>query len=352
MAELEAFESAFGPDPDVAYSQSSMDDIRRNRRRLENELFFDKLLKAVGINEHRKRHCFFSEILIACEHKDAGLMSCLASVLYPPRSNEELRKLYGKIMECNAPDQHKSSLVYYILKDLQIRGQGAAKFAKSEFLPNKYQILIDGIWHMDRLQFEVNTAHPKCAAALPLTVTMQEALEYLTDPSLIPTFPEEILHTLCSHCRTDPTLPLAYYHTVSPEITSSGVLFSFFSALCRASVTEAFYFSRARGEASHRTLFEMLVAFVHAAEGGRPRADRAVELINLPLGEEEEEWLEEYLVGGEGSTLFGAKDTVMMRKIATGRTREAVEMAPGMRERTIGDVNWSRLTEALAQRPR
>ena len=51
MDQLVSFEAIFGSAPDTAYNQKTIDQIHKTRRYLENELFIDKLLIAVGISE-------------------------------------------------------------------------------------------------------------------------------------------------------------------------------------------------------------------------------------------------------------------------------------------------------------
>ena len=51
MDELDQFDSVFGSDPSLAYNNQTVDHILRNRRSLENELFFDRLLNALGVNQ-------------------------------------------------------------------------------------------------------------------------------------------------------------------------------------------------------------------------------------------------------------------------------------------------------------
>jgi len=161
-----------------------------------------------------------------------------------------------------------------------------------------------GLWHIDRLQFEV-------------------ALQYLTYPSLIPTFPDEILETLVQHAKHDDmTLPLAYYHTVQPTLTSSNATESLFTAIARASITEAFYFSRGQAENAQKHMFELLI-FV-----------------------EEESWFEDYLTTGDGRTLRKAKDTLLMRKIGTGRFTEAV-LVEGTSSRAVGGLSWDMMQNAV-----
>lgn len=51
MASIEDFNAIFGSAPDLAYQQKTVEEIHKNRRQLENCLFFDRLLKAVGIDQ-------------------------------------------------------------------------------------------------------------------------------------------------------------------------------------------------------------------------------------------------------------------------------------------------------------
>ncbi|MCJ1392404.1 hypothetical protein MMC18_005271 [Xylographa bjoerkii] len=299
----EEFDTVFGSEPNLAYHEQTLHDIQKHRRLLENELFFDRLLKAVGIDQ--------------------------ASKLYPPRSNNDLRILFDRITSSTSPDHQKQSLVYYILRDLPPKKTTAEAFAESSYLPEKYQVFIDGIWYLDRLKLE-------------------RALDYLTSPSLIPTFPDEILYALCRHAtQNDSSLPLSYYYSVSPPLASFKVLSAFFERSCKASLTEAFYFSRRCGPLQHHQLFEQLITFVHANSAGDVRASRALELIHLPLGEKEEQWFEEFLNEGKGNTLYGAMDTLMMRKIARGKVRDAVDLGSKLSGRKIDGLNWMTLREGL-----
>ena len=45
------FDSIFSFRPDIAYDQQTLDQISKNRQSLENELFIDRLLKALGIEK-------------------------------------------------------------------------------------------------------------------------------------------------------------------------------------------------------------------------------------------------------------------------------------------------------------
>lgn len=49
MADSYAFETVFGDRQDIIYDNRIAEQIVRNRRLLENELFFDRLLHALGL---------------------------------------------------------------------------------------------------------------------------------------------------------------------------------------------------------------------------------------------------------------------------------------------------------------
>lgn len=173
------------------------------------------------------------------------------------------------------------------------------------------------------------------------------ALQYLTHPSIIPTFPDEIIEVLVGHAKNnDLSLPLAYYHTVQPSLTSPQAIECLFSAMARTSVTEAFYFCRGQSEHARRHMFEMLIALVLNNSSIDTIADRSVELISLPFTEEEESWFVEYLQHGEGRSIRKAKDTLMMRKIGTGKFSEALSIRHTNR-RSVSGLDWQTLSEAV-----
>ena len=58
-------------------------------------------------------------------------------------------------MTSSSPNHHKQSLVYYVLKDVPHAYKSALDYATTCYLPKKYQVFIDGIWHLDKLMFEV-----------------------------------------------------------------------------------------------------------------------------------------------------------------------------------------------------
>ena len=63
-------------------------------------------------------------------------------------------------------------------------------------------------------------------------------------------------------------------------------------------------------------------------------------MIGLPFDATEEEWFEEYLGREDGKKLKRAKDTLVMRKIVTGRLSEAVK------DKSLGS-GWAMVQEGV-----
>ncbi|KAL8735530.1 MAG: hypothetical protein Q9166_000698 [cf. Caloplaca sp. 2 TL-2023] len=306
MDDFEDFDKLFAFDPSFAYGELTVNKISKSRRLVDNELFADRMLKTLGIGQPQD--------------------------IYPPRSNRTLRNLHQQIISSASPDHHKYSVLYYILKDVSDKDdQHASTFAQAVFLPEKYRIFIDGIWLLDRGHFE-------------------DTLDYLTEPVLIPTFPEEIIYTLCTHPgQHDNTLPLAYYYTVSPAIISSKVRNALFAKLAASSVTEAFLWSRKQGESSQHQLFEQLISTVLNGLEGEERVRRSVELIHLPFSKDEESWFEAFLTDEKGRNLPGAKDTLAVRASATGRSTAVAAQNGGYGTKGDHAMEWSSLGSSFEQ---
>jgi hypothetical protein len=212
-------------------------------------------------------------------------------------------------------------------------------------LPEKYRLFIEGLWNLDRLEFRVRFP----IAIMTLADMIQRAIEYLTEPSIIPTFPDEILYALTlSHLpKHDDGLVIAYYHTACPPLASEKVQRSFFETLCRASVTEAFYFTRKYDETRRCKYLELLIHFVLNTSAGQTRSNRAMELIGLPFDNKEEEWFEESLLRGRGRNWHGAKDTVMMRRLATGKISNLSTELESLGGKKVDGLNWDVLKQSM-----
>lgn len=176
-----------------------------------------------------------------------------------------------------------------------------------------------------------------------------DALEALTNPSLTPTFTDEILHVLVKYGKADEGLALAYYNTVTPPLVDDKVLMAYFSVLSANSVAEAYLFAQKQEAVRHRLLFEALVVSVHSSHGGEVRASRALELISQPFIEEEEAWFEEFLLHGDGSQYPHSKDSVLARRIATGKSHEGVGALDRLRGQQIRGINWDDVRTSMAK---
>ncbi|KAL9000878.1 MAG: hypothetical protein Q9169_000633 [Polycauliona sp. 2 TL-2023] len=299
MADFQNFDILFASDRSFFYGEQAITKILKSRRLAHNELLIDKLLKMLGVERPQD--------------------------LYPPRSNQSLRNLHSQIIDSAAPHHHQQSLLYYVLKDTPDHNKAASAFTRAVFLPGKYKTFIDGIWLLDRGVFE-------------------NALGYLTEPILTPTFPEDILYLLCTHPgQHDDKLPLAYYNTVFPAVTSTKVAEAFFAKLTSSSVTEALVWCRNHGQSSHRPLFEQLLHSVLNGPEREHRARRSVELLHLPFVGEEETWFTAYLTEGKGKDFHASKDAYTVRILATGKNSPTAGAADAYREKGRPVMDWSSL---------
>ncbi|OJJ56844.1 hypothetical protein ASPSYDRAFT_155497 [Aspergillus sydowii CBS 593.65] len=304
MAPWEEFDAIFHFNKNFTYDGKVIAQIIKNRGALENQLFADRLLELLGVQS--------------------------VTNIYPPVSNSDLRALIRHIVSSELDIHQKQSLIYYILKDCRAPGDAAAQFARKCHLPEKYRLFIEGLWHLDRLEFK-------------------RAIEYLTEPSIIPTFPDEILYALTlSHLpRHDDNLVMAYYLTVNPPLTSEKAQRAFMATLSRASITEAFYFTRKHHDALRQMYLTQLIEFVHTTDAGQLRSTRAMELIGLPFDDQEEEWFENALLRGNAKALHGAKDTVMMRRLASGKTAGLSAELESLGGKKIDGLNWDMLKQSM-----
>jgi len=142
---------------------------------------------------------------------------------------------------------------------------------------------------------------------------------------------------------------MAYFLSANPPLVDSHVRDEFVKYMARRDLTETFYWIRGRPYAERRHLFELVVA--RSLDSSimttkEMRTEMAMELVQLPFCEEEEEWFEGFLLEGQGRNLQGARDTVLVRRIATGRVGEAVKEEGG-RGRRLDAVDWEVLRDGL-----
>lgn len=171
-------------------------------------------------------------------------------------------------------------------------------------------------------------------------------MDYLTQPSLTPTFTNEILDILMSHNQDG--LAIAYYQAVSPSLQNPEANLAYFKILSKGSTTDAFYFSRSAPDTLRRQLLEILIDEVLRLTN-KERASRAVELVDLPFNGDEQAWFEEYLADGDGRNTRNAADLVMMRNIATGRIKDAQHAMRVLQvsKRTRNELSWTHVMAGL-----
>ncbi|KAH6668112.1 nuclear pore complex assembly-domain-containing protein [Plectosphaerella plurivora] len=298
MFDYNNFEHVFPTAAVFPYGRKSIQETETFRKSFNGALFIDRVLSALGLSKAKT---------------------------YPPKQESALASLHQVLCEADISIHHRLSIFYYLLLDFDgqdARTQYSTKFAEVSGVPKNYQILMRGLWLLDHQQFE-------------------RALEHVTHPSLIPDFADEILITFAKNCPPgDYSLPLAYYHTVQPILKSQEAIQLLFNAMAQTSVTEALTYTRAQPEAAREQLFKQLISSVLEAAPSEETADRATELVGLALADAEEQWFEEFLSQGEGRRLKHSKDTLLMRKLATGRYSEVV------REKGVGS-NWATILEGM-----
>ncbi|ROW02397.1 hypothetical protein VMCG_06088 [Cytospora schulzeri] len=280
MPDFNDYRQVFKPEWGSPYTQEFSRQTDIYRKRLNGSLFMDRVLRALGITKSKS---------------------------YPPKGDDGLYQLHQKICDSQSSVHQKLSVFYYLLLDFnehlgsQTRTSFADIFAGRFAVPKKYETFMKGLWNMDRQQFNL-------------------ALEDLAHPSLSQEFSDDIIITLVQNAEHDDySLALAYYHTVKPVLDDPSALEHLFEAMSRTSLVEAFYFARTHPEQTRRLLFEQLMTSVLEGRGSIDTATRATELVSLPLDSAEEQWFEDYLTNGDGRKLRKAKDTVLMRRVVTGR---------------------------------
>jgi len=276
MLEYTNFQKVFPSGIQIPYHRKFVHEIDARRKHLGGQLFIDRVLKALGITKNK---------------------------IYLPKSDNAVRQLHQQICEASMSVHHKLSLIYYILLDFDTvddQASVAESFVSAAGMPQNYQIFMKGLWYMDCQQFST-------------------ALEYVTHPSLIPDFADDIIIALVQHAtENDYDLALSYFYAVQPVLKSSKALQLLFCAMAQTNVTEALLYSRTYPEHTRELLFRQLVAEI-LDSGTLAQAD---DLAFLPFDFAEEAWFEEYLSNGEGRNFKKAEDTLLVRIITRGRYGE------------------------------
>ena len=106
---------------------------------------------------------------------------------YPPKGDTGLRGLHQQVCENKGSAHHKLSVLYYLLLDHDdVRGARsnlADALAEESALPQKYQILMRGLWHMDRMEFKVRLSPPSLSFSLTARIFFNVTDTNLAVPS-------------------------------------------------------------------------------------------------------------------------------------------------------------------------
>ncbi|KAL1595601.1 hypothetical protein SLS59_008239 [Nothophoma quercina] len=318
MLDVEDFDAVF---QGLNYTDGLVHQIQENQHSLGGQTYFERLLELLKIKGRKA---------------------------YPPKSPQQLYDLHQRIVSSETTLHNKHCLIFYILKDLSPQhhegDELATEFARNVHLEKRFWTFIEGLWALDRLEFAT-------------------AVGNLTHPSIIPTFPDEIMFTLLKgreHLNKvnvqkgeqDEVLPLAYFNCVRPPLEDQKVRNEFAKYLSRRNVTETYYWIHTRPEYEQKPLFEILIeqtlekSVLDQGEEVYTREDKAMELVSLPFSEDEEEFVEKYLTEGKGRGFRNAEDTVMIRRIAMGKLTKVAD-DQGIRGRKVDGVNWDSLKNGI-----
>ncbi|KAF5262640.1 hypothetical protein FOXYS1_6625 [Fusarium oxysporum] len=278
------------------YDRETQRDIEHSRKTFDGALFIDRVLRAVGITKAK---------------------------IYPPKTDNALKQLHQQICEAIMSTHHKFSIFYYILLDFdQTSGRESVSdaFVDASGIPKKYQIFMKGLWYLDRQEFS-------------------RALEYISHPSLIPDFADDIMTVLVHSAQDrDYSIALSYFYAVQPVLKTSAALELLFGAMANTNISEALFYSRTHPPHTRELLFHQLIASVLDSPHDE-LSERASQLTFLPFDKSEEAWFEEYLLHGNGKTHKKAKDTLVMRKIACDQFSDVTKIRHG--------GQWSGILEGI-----
>jgi len=133
---------------------------------------------------------------------------------------------------------------------------------------------------------------------------------------------------------------MGYYIAVSPPLKDENTFDAFFELLLSNNIVEAYKFAQGQDHTRHKSLFERIVISIHQEKNGSRRAERATLFFGLPFSSEEETWFEDFVLNGNGSKLPGAKDSVMVRRIARGISSADATVLNRLKGESIGGLSW------------
>ncbi|RPA72858.1 hypothetical protein BJ508DRAFT_419265 [Ascobolus immersus RN42] len=306
-----------------AYSAARIQTIKRCRNSMpDGLLFYDRLLIDLGEMDPRK--------------------------MYPPQNPQAFKLLISEILENERLDRLKKySFLYYLYRDMdKVTKPGAIlpteKIIKALSLPSHFVTMMDGFYDLDQHNFE-------------------EAIPALTHPSVFPNYTRQIL-VLLTTCNTNhlrgAQLAVLFMQTAAHTTNESDKATQevYFNALKQVSITGAYRYLRTlfpEGlEHAHSSPFLISLtqyalslpsAKIGAGEQlkGEKKVDSAMEFLQLPFSEEEQEVIREFLRVHSGDV---AKDTVILMGMMSGKWQEVFEdVGEGRGEgvKKVGGLTWN-----------
>ncbi|KAJ3090792.1 hypothetical protein HK102_002655 [Quaeritorhiza haematococci] len=268
------FEEWFSRQPNIfPYKTKVRESIRKMRSRMDNELFFDKLLSICGVD---------------------------AAASYPPDDVNKLEQLFKAIFASGLDILKKHCFIYYLLKDW--KNSRASDYAAAYLLPSHFRLLVNGYWALDHGMFD-------------------EALACLCDPSVEVDWSGKVVKTLCTNNRYKDAL--RFVHAASPPLqTAEDVNYRMKVLLSNGHLMDAFLFQRRHNCGGPKGL-DLLKRLLNACFFP-PREDFINDLLKFPFNATEDAFLSSYCRSRVADEPLCA-DFLVMYYIAHARYVEAIK---------------------------
>jgi protein ELYS len=119
--------------------------------------------------------------------------------------------------------------------------------------------------------------------------------------------------------------------------------------MCKASITEAFYFMRKQPPTKQKHLLEILIMSALNLPASDERKRKGLELIELPFNPKEEAWFCEYLTNGSGKEFERSGDALLTRLLAQDQYDSVLEIVNSIKtsKAKVDGVKWENIIEGV-----
>ena len=272
------FENWFSRDStSFLYKNLKSSAIQTMRSKLENELFFDKLLGLCGIEKTK----------------------------YPPKDPHEFESLFHLILNnANQGLTLKHCLIYYFLKDGS--AVKASKYADYYGITRPFLLAVDGFWSMDHGHFK-------------------EAIQYLSDPcvdlddsaEICLEWSKKILFSLYSNSEFQ--LATIFINNTTPSVWSQSSITKVLQVLAKKNLIECLHFCRKF--CRHDLEASLTIVFQECVSSASKT--KSTSLLSAPLIKEEENYLVEFF---RKSVKSSDHDFLLNFLIQRGRYAESLQV--------------------------